>query len=129
MQFGTTRLLVGIAASLIGAPLFAHHSTAEYDAAKIVEARGELVGALMVHEGDEIFAITSAGGVIRTSASEVKQSGRQTMGVRLMNLAAGDSVVGLALNAESLAESDDVADQDLPGDLDEAPETGAGDEE
>jgi DNA gyrase subunit A len=72
--------------------------------AKIVEARGELVGALMVHADDEIFAITSAGGVIRTRASEVKQSGRQTMGVRLMNLAAGDSVVGLARNAESLAE-------------------------
>ena len=57
------------------------------------------------------------------------------MGVRLMNLAAGDSVVGLALNAESLAESealaesDDMADQDLPGDLDETPETRAGDEE
>jgi DNA gyrase subunit A len=74
--------------------------------AKIVEARGELVGALMVHPGDEIFAITSAGGVIRTSAGEVKQSGRQTMGVRLMNLAAGDSVVGLALNAESIAEAE-----------------------
>jgi len=74
--------------------------------AKIVEARGELVGALMVQPGDEIFAITSAGGVIRTSASEVKRSGRQTMGVRLMNLAAGDSVVGLARNAESLAEGD-----------------------
>jgi DNA gyrase subunit A len=59
--------------------------------------------------------------VIRTSASEVKQSGRQTMGVRLMNLAAGDSVVGLALNAESLAESRDVTDQDLSGDPDEAP--------
>ena len=68
--------------------------------AKIVEARGELVGALMVQVGDEIFAITSAGGVIRTSASEVKQSGRQTMGVRLMNLAAGDSVVALARNAD-----------------------------
>ena len=74
--------------------------------AKIVEARGELVGALMVKPGDEIFAITSAGGVIRTRAGEVKQSGRQTMGVRLMNLAAGDSVVGLARNAESLAEGD-----------------------
>jgi DNA gyrase subunit A len=74
--------------------------------AKIVEARGELVGALMVQPGDEIFAITSGGGVIRTSASEVKQSGRQTMGVRLMNLAAGDSVVGLARNAESLVEGD-----------------------
>jgi DNA gyrase subunit A len=76
--------------------------------AKIVEARGELVGALMVHAGDEIFAITSAGGVIRTSVAEVKQSGRQTMGVRLMNLASGDSVVGLALNAESMAEAEEA---------------------
>ena len=74
--------------------------------AKIVEARGELVGALMVDPTDEIFAITSAGGVIRTRAAEVKQSGRQTMGVRLMNLAAGDSVVGLARNAESLVDGD-----------------------
>ena len=67
----------------------------------------------MVHPTDEIFAITSAGGVIRTSAGEVKQSGRQTMGVRLMNLAAGDSVVGLARNAESLVETDpESADDD-----------------
>jgi len=82
--------------------------------AKITEARGELVGALMVHADDEIFAITSAGGVIRTRAGGIKQSGRQTMGVRLMNLAAGDSVVALALNAESLAEgepADEDADQ------------------
>jgi DNA gyrase subunit A len=79
--------------------------------AKIVEARGELVGALMVGPEDEVFAITSGGGVIRTSAAEVKQSGRQTMGVRLMNLAAGDSVVGLARNAESLdGESDEDTD-------------------
>ena len=64
--------------------------------------------------------------MIRTSASEVKQSGRQTMGVRLMNLASGDSVVGLALNAESLeaesldAESlddgEELADQDISAD-------------
>jgi DNA gyrase subunit A len=93
--------------------------------AKIVEARGELVGALMVHADDEIFAITSGGGVIRTRAGEVKQSGRQTMGVRLMNLAAGDSVVALARNAESLAEDDqeplDEEDEDQatsPGNLD-----------
>jgi DNA gyrase subunit A len=90
--------------------------------AKIVEARGELIGALMVHAGDEIFAITSAGGVIRTSAAEVKQSGRQTMGVRLMNLASGDSVVGLALNAESMAEVEegDLADAADPEDPDSA---------
>jgi DNA gyrase subunit A len=69
--------------------------------ARIVEARGELVGALMVDPEDEVFAITSSGGVIRTSAAEMKQSGRQTMGVRLMNLAVGESVVGIARNAES----------------------------
>ena len=75
--------------------------------ARIVEARGRLVGALMVHPDDEIYAITSAGGVIRTRAGEVKRSSRQTMGVRLMNLASGDSIVGLARNAESLDAADD----------------------
>ncbi|GAA3080481.1 DNA gyrase subunit A [Streptosporangium carneum] len=70
--------------------------------AKIVSARGKLVGAVMVSPEDEVFAITSVGGVIRTSAGEIKQSGRQTMGVRLMNLVEGDSVVALARNAEAL---------------------------
>jgi len=83
--------------------------------ARIVETRGELVGALMVHPDDEVFAITSAGGVIRTSAAEVKLSGRQTMGVRLMNLASGDSVVAIARNAESLDASEDES-LDEPGD-------------
>jgi DNA gyrase subunit A len=85
--------------------------------AKIVEARGELVGALMVRPEDEVFAITSGGGVIRTRAGEVKLSGRQTMGVRLMNLAPGDMVVGLARNAESM----DVEDDPDPGDIDADP--------
>jgi DNA gyrase subunit A len=76
--------------------------------ARIVEDRGQLVGALMVHPEDEVFAITSAGGVIRTRASEVKLSGRQTMGVRLMNLASGDSVVAIARNAESSSEAEEV---------------------
>ncbi len=53
--------------------------------------------------------------MIRTRAAEVKQSGRQTMGVRLMNLAAGDSVVGLARNAESLAETDPEAPEEEGG--------------
>jgi DNA gyrase subunit A len=77
--------------------------------AQITEGRGVLVGALLVGSDDEVFAITSAGGVIRTRASEVRQSGRVTMGVRLMNLAPGDSVVALARNAES-AEADAVED-------------------
>jgi DNA gyrase subunit A len=83
--------------------------------ARIVDSRGELVGALMTRPEDEVFAITSGGGVIRTRAGEVKQSGRQTMGVRLMNLGPGDSVVAIARNAESLDDSDD-SDDEAPAD-------------
>jgi len=80
--------------------------------ARIVEARGELIGALMVRPEDEVFAITSAGGVIRTAAAEIKLSGRQTMGVRLVNLASGQSLVAIARNEESL----DAANGGIVGD-------------
>jgi DNA gyrase subunit A len=83
--------------------------------ARIVEARGELVGALMVDPEDEVFAITSSGGVIRTSAAEVKQSARQTMGVRLVNLAPGQSVVAIARNAESAGGDSAGADDNGAG--------------
>jgi DNA gyrase subunit A len=79
--------------------------------ARIVEARGELIGALMVHPEDEVYAITSAGGVIRTAAAEIKLSGRQTMGVRLVNLASGQSLVAIARNAEAI-EAGNGADAD-----------------
>ncbi|TDC13482.1 DNA gyrase subunit A [Actinomadura bangladeshensis] len=80
--------------------------------AKIVESRGMLVGALMVGPDDEVFAMTSNGGVIRTTAAEIKQSGRQTMGVRLMNLADGDSIVAIARNVESIEDSESAEDSD-----------------
>jgi DNA gyrase subunit A len=91
--------------------------------ARIVEDRGGLVGALLVRPDDEVYAITSAGGVIRTRASEVKQSGRQTMGVRLMNLAPGDSVVALARNAES-TDVVDVGDAPEPSDVTDVSDEG-----
>jgi DNA gyrase subunit A len=87
--------------------------------ARIVEARGELIGALMVHPEDEVFAITSAGGVIRTAASEIKISGRQTMGVRLVNLGEGQSLVAIARNAEA---TESVAVIEADPDAGEAPE-------
>jgi DNA gyrase subunit A len=90
--------------------------------ARIVEARGELVGALMVLPEDEVFAITSAGGVIRTSAGEIKLSGRQTMGVRLVNLAPGQSLVAIARNEESLDGANGAES------LDEASAAGAGED-
>jgi DNA gyrase subunit A len=93
--------------------------------ARIVEARGELIGALMVGPDDEVFAITSAGGVIRTAASEIKQSGRQTMGVRLVNLTGDQTLVAIARNEEateaSIVAIEDAAD-DLPDEALEADE-------
>ena len=49
---------------------------------------------------DEVFAITSSGGVIRTTAREVRRAQRQTMGVRLMNLPEGVTLVAIARNAD-----------------------------
>ena len=92
--------------------------------ARIVETRGELVGALMVRPEDEVFAITSAGGVIRTAAAEIKQSGRQTMGVRLVNLAEGQSLVAIARNAEASVDDGETLDA---GDAEGGITAGAGD--
>ncbi|MCG3041686.1 DNA gyrase subunit A [Streptomyces fenghuangensis] len=77
-------------------------------AAKIVEDRGSLVGALVVEETDEILAITLGGGVIRTRVAEVRETGRDTMGVQLINLGKRDAVVGIARNAEAGREAEEV---------------------
>ncbi|MEV6110451.1 DNA gyrase subunit A [Streptomyces sp. NPDC051940] len=79
-------------------------------AAKIVEDRGSLVGALVVEETDEILAITLSGGVIRTRVDEVRETGRDTMGVQLINLGKRDAVVGIARNAEAGREAEEVED-------------------
>lgn len=77
--------------------------------------RGKLVGALIVDEDSELYAITSGGGVIRTAARQVRKAGRQTKGVRLMNLGEGDTLLAIARNAEEAAdetigEAEDAAD-------------------
>ncbi|MGH3835047.1 MAG: intein-containing DNA gyrase subunit A [Pseudonocardiaceae bacterium] len=75
--------------------------TLQYD-----RRRGKLVGALIVDIDDELYAITSTGGVIRTTAKEVRKAGRQTKGVRLMNLGEGSSLVAVARNAEEADDPD-----------------------
>ncbi|MFG1790759.1 DNA gyrase subunit A [Nocardia sp. NPDC049149] len=69
--------------------------TVQYD-----PKRGTLVGALIVEDEDELYAITSGGGVIRTVAKQVRKAGRQTKGVRLMNLGEGDTLLAIARNAD-----------------------------
>ncbi len=65
-------------------------------AAKIDEdSRGSLVGAMIVTPGDEILAITSSGVVMRTPVEEVRETSRDTLGVRLVNLDEGAAVVSI----------------------------------
>jgi DNA gyrase subunit A len=70
-------------------------------AAKIDEdSRGTLVSALVLVDTDEILAITSAGTVMRTQASEIRQTGRDSMGVRLVNLDEGATLLTVTRSRE-----------------------------
>ena len=70
-------------------------------AAKIDEdSRGTLVSALVLIDSDEILAITSAGTVMRTEASEIRQTGRDSMGVRLVNLDEGTTLLSVTRSRE-----------------------------
>jgi DNA gyrase subunit A len=77
-------------------------------AMKLVEDRGGLVGALVAEENDQIFAIASNGIVIRTRVSEIRPTGRDTMGVSLMNLNEGEELIAVARASES-DDDEDVA--------------------
>lgn len=79
--------------------------TIQYD-----KMRGSLVGALVVDDETELYAITSGGGVIRTAAQQVRRAGRQTKGVRLMNLGEKDTLIAIARNPEEQDGPDDEAE-------------------
>ena len=72
--------------------------------------RGKLVGALIVDDDSEVYAITSVAGVIRTKARQVRKAGRQTKGVRLMNLGEGATLLAIARNAEETGIADEDSD-------------------
>src|SRR3712207_4355270 len=64
--------------------------------------KGNLVGALSVRLGDELYAITSGGGVIRTPVNGVRHNkDRATMGVKLMNLPEDVSIVAIARTTDN----------------------------
>lgn len=79
-------------------------------AMRLVEERGNLVGAVICTVDDEIFAVASDGIVIRTRVDQIRPSGRDTMGVRLMNLGDDRTLVAVARAGE--LESGDDGDED-----------------
>jgi DNA gyrase subunit A len=80
-------------------------------AMRLVEERGNLVGAVVCSVDDEIFAVASDGIVIRTRVDQIRASGRDTMGVRLMNLGDDRTLVAVA-RAGELDSGDDADEAD-----------------
>ena len=54
---------------------------------KTGDKTGGVVGALTVREHDEIMLITTGGKMVRTRVAEIREAGRNTQGVKLINLA------------------------------------------
>jgi len=70
---------------------------------------------MICYPDDQIFAIASNGVVIRTAVSELRPSGRDTMGVTMMRLGDEDSVVAVARSGEKANEDEiDTSVEDAP---------------
>ncbi|MDP6903560.1 MAG: DNA gyrase subunit A [Verrucomicrobiota bacterium] len=63
---------------------------------KITKKTGKVVGGLTVHDGDEIMLITVGGQMVRTSVKGIRQTGRNTQGVRLVNVDDKDRLQDIA---------------------------------
>ncbi len=73
---------------------------------KTTDKTGKVIGALTVHDGDEIMLITANGQMIRTRVKDLRETGRNTQGVRLMDLDAGDRLRAIALVVNDEPESE-----------------------
>ncbi|MHA6749181.1 DNA gyrase subunit A [Actinotignum timonense] len=82
--------------------------------AKLTEARGDLVGALMVSSGDEVLAIMESGKVMRAAVDEVSLTGRNTQGVTFVRPDKGDRIIAVARNAEVEIEEEVPAGGEQP---------------
>jgi DNA gyrase subunit A len=68
--------------------------------ANLVEARGDLVGALIADEDDEVLVIMERGKIVRSAVNEVTATGRNTQGVTFAKPDRGDRIIGIARNNE-----------------------------
>jgi len=72
---------------------------------KTGEKTGDVVGALTVRETDEMMLITNKGQMVRTRVKEIRETGRNTMGVKLMDLRPDEKLQAIA-PVVSLAEEE-----------------------
>jgi DNA gyrase subunit A len=62
---------------------------------------GRVISSVLCHEGDDALYISEGGMLVRTAVTDVSVMGRNTQGVKLVNLKAGDRLVGLEVVSES----------------------------
>ncbi|VAX12285.1 DNA gyrase subunit A [hydrothermal vent metagenome] len=73
---------------------------------------GDVIGAVLVNENDEIMLITTNGTLVRTRADEISVMGRNTQGVRLISLGKGEKLSGIERIENIQAdEADDTEEQ------------------
>src|SRR5512132_1360643 len=80
---------------------------------KAGEKTGDVVGALSVRETDEIMLITNKGQMVRTRVREIRVTGRNTMGVKLMDLRNGEKLQAIA-PVVSQAEEEEAQSAETP---------------
>jgi DNA gyrase subunit A len=83
--------------------------------AKLEEKRGDLVGAQIVTEEDEVLVVLASGKVVRSAVSEVPAKGRDTMGVVFARFDEDDNIIGLAKNTERNLETNADGLEDAEG--------------
>jgi DNA gyrase subunit A len=84
--------------------------------AKLQEARGDLAGALIVDDDDEVLVVLASGKVVRSSVAEVPAKGRDTMGVVFARFADDDKIIAVAKNSERNLESQELDASEEAGD-------------
>lgn len=94
--------------------------------AKLAEGRGDLVGALIVQEEDEVLVVMEGGKVVRSSVAGVPAKGRDTMGVIFAKPDKNDRIIEVARNSERGIEAEEGT---LDEDADEAGNLAEGAEE
>ena len=72
------------------------------------ERKGKLVGAVLVGDEDELMLISTGGVAIRTLVNQIREMGRSTQGVVLINLDAGTKLAGIEKVAEADAGTGDT---------------------
>ena len=95
-------------------------------AIQTTERNGKVVAAALVSPEDQIMLITTGGVLVRTRVSEIREMGRATQGVTLINVDEGTRLSGLQRIAES--DSDDEADDADDGDVAVDPATDSTDD-